>query len=96
MTAPYAEWRATIPFTNAEVAQAILDEVAEAVCSQDEWKERQRKVAAYLLAGGDLTPAELHLMLPRLIKRCNVCGRKALYRVKMEGRCSQHRMVRAA
>lgn len=96
MTAPYAEWRATVPFTNAEVAQAILDGVAEAVYADDSWREAKRQQAAYLLAGGELHLADLHVALPRLVKRCQVCGRKALYRVGMYGRCSQHRMVKAA
>lgn len=88
-----AEWRATIPFTNEEIAAAFRQIADEAPRAEESWREDRRQIAAYLEAGGLLTKAMLMPVLSRLVKTCAVCGRKAIYRYGTAGRCSKHRDV---
>lgn len=88
----YHRWRASVPFTNDQIADAII-ESRRAVPNQTEWfLRRSEQLVAYVRAGG-LSGKILGMALPFLVKVCGVCGKKALYRRGPEGRCSAHKLV---
>lgn len=94
----YAGWRATIRWTDEEIAAALEELATEIEPSAHRKHEAEllRKHAVYLRQTGRLTMQILRGALPMLSKACNICGKKALYRTGDEGRCSKHRDVPAA
>lgn len=84
------KWRAGIPWSNAEVAEAI-EQAAETVPAYN--SARYRRLAEYLLGGGRVSSIMLRIALPVLVKTCGVCGKTALYRIGRLGRCRTHRDV---
>lgn len=87
-----ADWRATIPWTNEEIALALRE--AGANEPRDFLRQRHERAAVRLLETGRLCSAVLALALPVLVRVCRMCGKKALYRWGHEGRCSAHRDLR--
>jgi hypothetical protein len=96
----YARWRATIPYTQEQIAAALL-EAAEGLESLSPYvAEGYRRSAAWVTRTGRLYKAVLVKALAHLVKTCDVpdeagkpCGKKALYRAGTSGRCSAHRLV---
>ena len=90
MNPEYVAWRARIPFSDAEIADALHAEALErARESERAWlRVEARKARAGWVSGKGLNEA-----LPRLVKVCGVCGKTALYRLNMVGRCRDHRFV---
>lgn len=84
------KWRAGIPWSNAEIADAI-DQAADIVVPYN--RERLREVAAYLRSSGRLSSRMLRVALPILVTTCGLCDRRALYRIGKVGRCRVHRDV---
>lgn len=85
--ARYLRWRTTIPFTDEECAQAM----EEAATSLNEFLNARYRHRAGQIRRGYLAGRDLGIILPILIKTCNLCGKKALYRTGVEGRCRDHR-----
>lgn len=87
----YEAWRRTIPFTNAQVVAAIR---AEAAAQPNAFMAaRWAFKADYLERTGRLSSRTLASALGRLITVCACCGKKALYRQGVTGRCREHRLV---
>lgn len=89
--ATYEEWRATIPFTNEQIVAAMREHAK--IQMTPYWVERWNGFADHIEKTGRVGKAALGAALPFLVKYCAVCGKKALYRVGCEGRCSGHRFV---
>jgi hypothetical protein len=89
----YDRWRARIPFTDEQILEAMAARIA------DEPNPFMKRILTYHADRFNrtrmLSSRALNDALPRLVKLCAVCGKKALYRVGYEGRCSTHRMVKA-
>lgn len=99
----YDEWRASVPWSNEAIAEAYEAQAAAARANKNEFLERKFQAGAdYLRAGKRLSAKMLNYALPWLVKECTVvedgqpCGRKALYRIGREGRCSRHRDIKTA
>lgn len=94
-SATYDLWRGYIPFTDEQIAAAMV----EAASHEKEWlAEKYRYYAAKLRRDHRLSKPALRVALPYLVRRCGVCAldgieRTALYRYGSEGRCSAHRLV---
>jgi hypothetical protein len=89
----YARWRATIPFTDEAIAQALDREAIEQETNGRNFlAERYRRHATWARAG-HVTGYHLRVVLYRLITLCAVCGQTALYRLGSSGRCRLHRQV---
>ena len=84
----YAAWRDEIPWTNAEIVQALR---ADTTDRAPYLKERRERTALYLEKGGRLSKKILSMALPLLITKCTLCGKKALYRKGSRGYCRAHR-----
>jgi hypothetical protein len=87
----YRRWRATVPWTDAQVIAVIRQAAAE----KDDPFYRQKLTdwANYLETVGHITAHALSFALPALVTHCGCCHRKALYRTGNSGRCSVHRDV---
>ena len=90
----YDAWRATVPFTDDQIADAIEAE-ANDVVSVNAFKARQYRFYADRCRAGFVSSRSLGMALGRLVKSCAICGRKALYRVGSNGRCSLHRDIKS-
>lgn len=89
----YKAWRATIKWTDEQIA-AALNEYADMMPAKAKYfGDVARLEAAYLLRTGSLSAAVLGKALNLLVRKCDICGRKALYRLGQKGRCSEHRHV---
>ena len=84
----YQQWRATVPWTNEEIALAL--EATAAVRAHEftkqYWLTRAAAVRRDRVRNRDLAEA-----LPFLIRRCAVCGKRALYRSGNSGFCREHK-----
>lgn len=85
----YADWRAGVPFTDAEVI-AALEQDAEHQ-PNDYMRQKRLRDANYLRRTGRLSSGILGLALPYLVRICSVCGKVALYRYGSHGRCKTHK-----
>lgn len=82
------KWRATIPWTDAEIAAAIR----EAGANEPPYVAGKReKLAAYFERSGHLSKWILVIALPYLVRKCFCCGKPALYRKGVWGMCRVHR-----
>ena len=89
----YDEWRATIPFSAKQIADAMRLYVP--VKDVDGYMaDRYQKWADYIESTGRVSSLALGVALPFLVKKCELCERKALYRLGCVGRCSVHRDVK--
>lgn len=94
--ADFKAWRATIPFTDKEIADCIraqrdryLRDGAEHMAAHmDRWANAVEK--------GFVTGKAAAFAATFLVNKCALCGGKALYRWGTEGRCSKHRMDKPA
>lgn len=94
-------WRDAIPFTDDQIADALLQagQVPVARGSLDYHLRMYSRMADWVRSG-HLSSKILGLALPYLVKTCSAlqdgtpCGRKAIYRIGREGRCSRHRDVK--
>ena len=86
----YRQWRATLPWTDEEFEMACL---AEAAASPTVFLRQRYEQWAGLARRGWICGFMLRVAIPRLVKRCALCGKKALYRLGNEGRCRTHRDV---
>jgi len=87
--ATYAAWRKTLPWTDEEFASAV--EAEAEVAPNDFMRTRYLRFAA-MARKGHINRYVLRWALPRLITTCFFCGKTALYRVGVEGRCREHRL----
>lgn len=87
----FQRWRATIPWTDGQIADAILE-----TPSPSEFMRHKVETAAAYVRTGRLSGPLLAMALPFLVKACELCGKKALYRIGLVGRCRAHRDVPSA
>lgn len=89
----YKRWRATIPYTDEQIIEALK----EAIKGQAQFFQKvyQGKTERNFerLKEGKVSQAIIRFVLPYLIKKCNICGKTALYRYGMYGRCREHKFV---
>lgn len=91
----YEEWRATVPWTAKQIAD-VMRLVVHANDTTGYKKEQYRKWADHVEKTGRISSRALGVALPFLITKCELCERKALYRLGNVGRCSKHRDVKSA
>lgn len=89
----YQEWRKTIPFTDEDVALVMDAESQRYGRAENQFMSRKFAAFAARVRRGHLRSLDVAFVLPFLIKRCAICGAKALYRTGVEGRCSEHRLI---
>jgi hypothetical protein len=88
----YEDWRNTVPWTNAQIVEAMR---AEADVHPSEFRRVAiRKWADHVETTGRLSAKALGFVLGRLVTVCEFCERKALYRLGNVGRCSKHRDIK--
>ncbi len=88
----YEDWRNNVPWTNAQIVEAMR---AEADAHPSEFRRAAiRKWADHVETTGRLSSKALGLALARLVVKCEFCERKALYRLGNVGRCSKHRDIK--
>ncbi len=86
----YQDWRATVPWTNDQIAAALE---ADAAVAPNEYMRMKYQRLAEWVRSGRLSSKALSQALPRLVKVCAVCQKVALYRMGNEGRCRAHKHV---
>jgi hypothetical protein len=87
-------WRASIPFTDEQIAAAI--ETAGIETGNEHLQARYQGSADFVRRTGRLTRWILGVALHRLVVRCEFCDKTALYRVGSAGRCSAHKGITSA
>lgn len=101
----YARWRSHIPFTNEQIAAALDEEANELEASlatipttthhnrldQILYFVAKRRAQAAFVRTGRLSSGILQVATSRLVKYCGICGKTALYRFGMNGRCRAHK-----
>lgn len=91
----YQEWRDTIPWSSKQIADAMRLYVP--VKDHNGFMaEKYRKWADHVESTGRVSSRALGVALPFLVTKCELCERKALYRLGSVGRCSKHRDVKDA
>lgn len=91
MNPQYERWRASIPFSNAQIVAALREDAAGAY--HEFGRLKMTRAADHLERTGRLSSWMFRQALPRLIKRCAICGKVALYRYGLSGRCRTHRLI---
>lgn len=89
IAARYAIWRASIPWSNDQIACALEARVAESPLG--DYRSLLITVAAQVRDGERFSKKVLNWALPLLVTTCGICGKSALYRMGTMGRCSLHR-----
>ena len=95
----YQLWRSKIPWTDEEIVSALERSKADIALLTSE----ARRIYLMNLTTrsidqvrrGRLSRNVLVFVLPFLVTKCKICGKKAIYRMGNEGRCSGHRDVRS-
>ena len=87
----YAAWRRSLPWTDAQLAEACR---AEAQAAPNDFLRARYERHATRADQGSINRSILRLALPRLIQVCTICGKPALYRWGTEGRCRAHRLLK--
>lgn len=86
----YDSWRRSIPYTNEEIAEA-LEELSSQQTSR--FLKIREDCGAAAVRRGRLSSYLYVRALSVLVKKCALCGKKALYRYQNSGRCSVHRHI---
>ena len=86
----FQAWRASIPFTNEQIASALE---AEAAAAPNNFLAQRYQFNANRVRNGYLNSVIVRLVLGRLVTTCEICGKKALYMRGINGRCSAHRDI---
>jgi hypothetical protein len=93
----YKAWRATIPWTDEEIA-AQIEKNADAIVAANPNHNayaitvlRQRAARVRL---GRVSSRDISEVIGSLASEC-FCGKKSLYRWGFHGRCSDHRMIKS-
>lgn len=87
----FDEWRASIPFSNEQIAAALDRAAAESATHAPKTAAKYQALAARLRETGRPWAQLVRAALPYLVTKCAVCGKKALYRIEALGACSAHR-----
>lgn len=93
MSDRYAAWRASVPFTNEQIADVLLEEADELREQGNEYLALNREYLAAQAIRNRVSRVALRHALPRLVRWCAVCGKTALYRYGSSGRCRAHRLA---
>ena len=80
-----------MPWTDEEVIIALREE-ADAMPNEF-MRQRRLREARWLEKSGSLSASMFRTASSRLVRQCAICGRPALYRWYVEGRCRAHKMV---
>lgn len=86
----YARWRRSVPFTDEQIDTAFAQWVAG--MPNEFMRSKGQRYADYFKSTRRLSRAILRLLMAFLVKVCALCGKTALYRFGVEGRCKAHRM----
>jgi|SRR5581483_5136499 len=90
----YRRWRASVPWTNEQIAQAFEQLIANIPAQYaDGYIVRGYQRCIDHARRGHITSRMLSIVLPLLVTTCALCGKKALYRRGNEGRCTAHKQV---
>ena len=103
----YHEWRATVPYTDEQIATALENSISEPrACDKPAMRGMVQRLharramclasAEYLRKTGRLTAKMLYYAGAGLAKTCRICGKPAFYRYGADGRCEQHKTARPA
>lgn len=90
----FARWRATIPFTDAQILEAL--EQHRDTHQVKYFRQCIDSTIRSFRKTGHLSKFILRVTVPLLVKWCGICGKVALYRQGTTGRCKVHRMVPVA
>lgn len=90
----YASWRASIPFTDEDIASAIDAEAAALLASNRYHGAQTLTYVASRVRIGRVSGFAIRVAMDRLVTKCALCSKKALYRIGHEGRCSEHKTIR--
>ena len=90
----YEKWRATIPFTAKQIADAMRLYVPVGDDPGGFMRQKYQTWADHVESTGRVSSKALGVALPFLVTKCELCERKALYRLGVKGRCSVHRLVK--
>lgn len=89
----YDEWRASVPFTDDQIAAALEQCAVEQETLGHTFLSARYRRLADRAREGHVYSQSLRLALPLLVTHCALCDRKALYRRGTEGRCQIHKSV---
>lgn len=94
----WADWRAQLPFTDAQVVEALRAAIRQmAPRHLERFGPNYERVAKGIESGRwRVSPWNLRMALPYLVRWCELCGKTALYRFGHHGRCLDHKFVRSA
>ena len=86
----FQRWRATVPYTNEDIARVFIAMSVEIEQENAFMAKRYLQTADWIRAG-HLSMKVVNAALPALINKCALCGKRALYRYGYEGRCRDHK-----
>lgn len=87
----YARWRKTIPYTNDQIADALLKAADDAA---SKWvADGYRFLSDRVRKTGHFSGRVVGIAMAYLVTQCALCEKKALYRFGREGRCRAHRLI---
>jgi len=89
----YALWRAQFPWSDQEFAQAMQEVIKDCERNGNFFYAQVCQKRSEAILRGHLSGKDMRLLLPRMVKHCELCGKTALYRMGALGRCREHRMV---
>lgn len=93
----YKAWRATIPWTDEEIAAQIeknADAIVAANPNHNAYAITVLRQRAARVRIGHVSSRDISEVIGSLASEC-FCGKKSLYRWGFHGRCSDHRMVKS-
>lgn len=88
----FTKWRATIPYTDKQIADAFTQQ-ADDIRSIKPFLAIMYDKSAQKALAGNLSGQMLWSVMPVLVKTCSVCGGKALYRRGSVGLCRKHKGI---
>lgn len=89
----YRTWRATVPWSDAEIAAAFEAEADRCASNRGGKVVALRLGQALEARAGRLTRGLVEKAADLLVRVCDVCGAAAVYRSGFSGRCSAHRDI---
>jgi len=89
----YARWRARVPFSDEQFAAAYEADAEKLAASGHDYRAEFCRRRAAACRRGHVGRVDLFNVLDRLITKCNLCDKPALYRYGMFGRCRRHHTI---
>lgn len=85
----YEDWRATVPWTTAQIADGIRK--ASELCQRPYKRQTMQSWAEHIERTNRVSSHAVVTALPFLVLTCHFCARKALFRFGFFGACRAHR-----